>query len=523
VGAPVVSGGGGGGADTKGGAIGEFSDICSPSSDAFSYEPMLPPIRSQGACGSCWAFTAMGAFEGSYRLVNGVAPDTSEQHVLDCAKNNGSDAGTCAGGWFTPVFAWMSSPKKGVASEASVPYQAQEKSCKSGTDIAFKADAWAYVGNATLPSVDEIKQSMCQYGPLATTVAATNAFVAYGGGVFNEGSNAQINHGVVLVGWDDERGAWRMRNSWGSNWGEDGYMWITYGSNRIGSYSAWVMAKDDPNAKPNDEPDPVVVNEYKERYLQLDNQSGEDLDIYIQWHTYRDGKWKWLPKNPSKGKTIDVSLKDGESKGISDPTHKPFPLQAKKVRVWAKGKGKGGGDWSHWKKNDLELAPDAYEAQELDTFSLALLPGGADSAGGGPEPMDKDELFNQAYAMYADGQYTEAQAAFATWKTTFASDSRVPWALYYMGVALVMEGDNWGALLHFADFADTAPDHDWISYVYYWAAVAYMYEGECGYASQLFDAVAYGGFGAPQSWVDAAIGNLDTLNKDDGQICSTWR
>jgi hypothetical protein len=91
-----------------------------------------------------------------------------------------------------------------------------------------------------------MKQALLKHGPLAVAVNATSAFQHYSGGVFNEHSTGAINHGVLIVGWDDKKGkggCWLMRNSWGTDWGEKGYMWIEYGSNRIGDHAAWVEAK----------------------------------------------------------------------------------------------------------------------------------------------------------------------------------------------------------------------------------------------------------------------------------------
>jgi cathepsin L len=97
------------------------------------------------------------------------------------------------------------------------------------------------------PSTNEIKAALCKYGPLATRMrVVSGAFFAYTGGVYNESVASDSSgggHAVVIVGWDDSKGAWRMKNSWGADWGEDGYAWIAYGSNRIGRHTAWIQAK----------------------------------------------------------------------------------------------------------------------------------------------------------------------------------------------------------------------------------------------------------------------------------------
>ena len=82
-----------------------------------------------------------------------------------------------------------------------------------------------------------MKQAMYEHGPLSVCVSVDSSFQAYNGGIFNNCGSTSINHAVVLVGWDDSlgsNGVWIMRNSWGTNWGEDGYMYIEYGCARIG-------------------------------------------------------------------------------------------------------------------------------------------------------------------------------------------------------------------------------------------------------------------------------------------------
>jgi cathepsin L len=194
----------------------------------------VTPVRDQGGCGSCWAFATHGAFEGSYAILNKALIDSAEQDTLDC-----SGAGSCSGGWW----AYQYLIDKGSAKEADYPYLATKGTCKTGVQRPYKAAKWGYVdGNVEIPSVAAIKKALCDYGPLGVAVAVTSAFQAYKSGVFNEGSTAQVNHGVTLVGWDDSKQAWRIKNSWGPGWGESGFMWIAYNSNKIGYGASWVQA-----------------------------------------------------------------------------------------------------------------------------------------------------------------------------------------------------------------------------------------------------------------------------------------
>jgi cathepsin L len=220
--------------------------VCSPTALKFDWRTIgkVTPVRNQRSCGSCWAFAAMGAYESSYLIHNNLSIDVSEQHVQDCATYaDGQRAGTCAaGGWYDPVFNWMLT--HGAADETIVSYASADQACLTNVTTLYRADVWGFVTDQqTIPTVEQIKQAICAHGAVAVTVLATPAFQAYTGGVFNETATGPINHAVVLTGWDDDRGAWRMKNSWSTDWGDEGFMWIRYGSNSIGFAAAWVQAK----------------------------------------------------------------------------------------------------------------------------------------------------------------------------------------------------------------------------------------------------------------------------------------
>lgn len=189
----------------------------------------VSPVKNQGGCGSCWAFGTIAPFESSYAIINNEIIDASEQSVLNC-----SGKGSCDGGWF--AFHYLKT--KGVTNEQKYQYTASDGSCQIKQKL-YKAQASGPVPN----NVNKIKKALCKYGALGTTVTVTSAFQAYTSGIFNENSSASINHAVTIVGWDDNKNAWLIKNSWGTNWGENGYMWIDYKSNRIGSHTYWVVAK----------------------------------------------------------------------------------------------------------------------------------------------------------------------------------------------------------------------------------------------------------------------------------------
>ena len=221
---------------------------CSPQASHFDWRThnKVTPVRSQ-ICGTCWDFAAMGAYEGSYALRNNQLVDTSEQYILNCAH-----AGSCAGGWWMPVFDFLMS--HGDATAAADPFTGNDKQqCPANMATPYRASAWAFVGSSqwTIPAVAAIKQALCTHGPLATAVYVDPPFQAYTGGTFDEHTHQfnGINHGIVIIGWDDTAKAWLIKNSWGVGWGgtggfgtSKGFMWIAYDTNNVGIATAWVDA-----------------------------------------------------------------------------------------------------------------------------------------------------------------------------------------------------------------------------------------------------------------------------------------
>lgn len=214
---------------------------CKPGAGAFNWrdnEQRMTPVRYQQSCGSCWAFTALAAYEGAYFIRQNQAIDTSEQSALNC-----SPPGTCVGGWYYYTFTRMLS--RGIAAEADLPYKNVQEACDNNIPARYPAVSWGFVTDQTaVPLVSQLKEALCTYGPLAVAMVVTPAFQAYVSGVFNENGSGNVNHAVTLVGWDDNKNAWLVKNSWDEWWGESGYVWMRYNSNKIGYAAAWVRPPD---------------------------------------------------------------------------------------------------------------------------------------------------------------------------------------------------------------------------------------------------------------------------------------
>lgn len=200
------------------------------------------PVKDQGSCGSCWAFGTVGPLESNIKIQDGDVKDLSEQYLVSC----NTDGWGCSGGWWAHDYHLNKIPSgeldAGAVYEADFPYVARDDSCNPPHAHHEKIDSWAYVGNSwSVPSVAAIKQAIYDYGPVSVAICVGPAFQIYSGGVFQTNETAScnggVNHAVVLVGWDDSQGIWHLRNSWGPDWGENGYMRIKYGTSNVG-YSA---------------------------------------------------------------------------------------------------------------------------------------------------------------------------------------------------------------------------------------------------------------------------------------------
>ncbi|QDV34732.1 C1 family peptidase [Tautonia plasticadhaerens] len=222
---------------------------------------MVTPPRNQLNCGSCWAFGTAGAYESALALASagtGSGGDflynVSEKRILDA-----SGAGTCQGGWWAFDFLVPKSDtgsSYGTVGERAEPYEVdrQDRTRVRSLRGVFTAIDWGYVlGRNEVPTTsaqrDRLKAALVRYGPLAIAINATPTFLQYRGGVYRElpsrapqaGALADVNHAVLLVGWDDNNGgAWIIKNSWGPNWGEDGFARVAYEQNNIGFGAAWV-------------------------------------------------------------------------------------------------------------------------------------------------------------------------------------------------------------------------------------------------------------------------------------------
>jgi len=183
----------------------------------------VTPVKDQGQCGSCWAFSATGSIEGAYAIANKKLVSFSEQQLVDCSTDQGNMG--CNGGLMDYAFTYAESAK--LETESDYPYTAMDGDC----------DYQATKGKLELKGFQDVTpnspaqlEAAVALGPVSVAIEAdTSVFQSYTSGIISSAEcGTNLDHGVLVVGYGTEgkKAYWILKNSWGAQWGEDGYFRI---------------------------------------------------------------------------------------------------------------------------------------------------------------------------------------------------------------------------------------------------------------------------------------------------------
>ena len=197
-----------------------------PSEFDWRQKGAVSAVKDQGQCGSCWAFSTTGAVEGAWAIKSGNLVSLSEQQLVDCSKRYGNLG--CKGGLMDSAFQYVAD--NGLCSESSYPYVSGDtktsgtcQTCSYAVHISSCADVKP---NDQLA----LKHAIATVGPVSIAIEAdTRLFQSYSSGVITSTScGTTLDHGVLIVGYGTENGImyWLVKNSWGSSWGDKGYVKI---------------------------------------------------------------------------------------------------------------------------------------------------------------------------------------------------------------------------------------------------------------------------------------------------------
>ena len=341
------------------------SSTCKAGAKRWSWLASMNPIDHQGTCGTCWAFATASAFEASHRIFNDATYDFSEQWIHDCHRGPGAPCNE--GGWY-PIEAMRSMMKTGIGFTADAPYTQQNNKCGVHPHSYYQAAAAGTVVDSwwDMPTPAELKEALCEHGPIVVEVFVgdlfqwDNQFTSYIGGVF-DAKYTTNPHAMTLIGWDDAKQAWLVRNSWGTGWGIHGHMWIEYGASDVGRNAAWVAAA------PGELGGDPAGGWFVQREIRVNNQTGGDIKVRISYDAWvgQDG-WRRFPEADYGRSNYEYTVGPTGKKGTPLADARGKLVRAGRVKISAEGSN--GKKWSP-RTHKFE---EAYRAKSAKPFVITF-------------------------------------------------------------------------------------------------------------------------------------------------------
>ena len=302
----------------------------------------ITSVKNQGSCGSCWAFAATAEMEAFIKIYYGKETDLSEQQSVSC---NPYGAG-CDGGWATASYYVFQN--YGAVLENCAPYVGMDPPAAPCTQDDFLKYGTITGYNHIRNDVEQIKAAL-QYGPVCTAIDAGPEFEAYAGGCFDVPGQG-TNHLVLIVGYDDRScdgaGAWFIKNSWGSDFGESGYITVAYGAASTGTSVTQLQYAEPPVSIVLDEsladaplygdqPVDIMWNTMGDPVGTVDLWLGIDgycHDILIEENVPNTGSYSWMVPNLGTNFASMVILPSSGTETGYDFTEQPLTIIGHKTR-----------------------------------------------------------------------------------------------------------------------------------------------------------------------------------------------
>jgi cathepsin L len=206
--------------------------LTAPATQDWSKKGAVTGVKNQGQCGSCWSFSTTGSVEGRHFLSTGKLVSLSEQNLVDCSVPQGNQG--CNGGLMDQAFQYIIQ-NKGIDTEKSYPYTATgPNQCRfSASNVGATIGSYTDVSTGSEIAL----QNAVGAAPVSVAIDASHeSFQLYTSGIYNEPacSSSQLDHGVLAVGYNSLGAGsdyWIVKNSWGTGWGQNGYIWMTRNQN----------------------------------------------------------------------------------------------------------------------------------------------------------------------------------------------------------------------------------------------------------------------------------------------------
>jgi putative hemolysin len=336
----------------------------------------MTPVKNQGSCGSCWAFSAVGVVEAIYNIASND-PDLdlnlAEQYlVADCLTGN-----SCCGGWMSTAFGFIR--YGGIPDEACLPYvDLSGCTCGGGTcdsnctyigsgicsdaTCSNRCSDWQdrllTIDDSGGVSPSQIKQSVVDTGPLSVAMGIGSSYGGYwDGDIYRCTNDLGINHGVIVAGYNDAGGYWIVKNSWGSGWNGNGYFKVGYGECAIENYVSYADVDIDDDSDGDTVPDTVdnCPSDYNPDQADTDGDSmGDACDDDDDNDAFDDSAESYVGTDPlddcPDGPSDDAWPLDTDMNGDLSITGDVFYYRG---RI-----GAAPGDPEWWQRLDLDMSGD---------------------------------------------------------------------------------------------------------------------------------------------------------------------